>query len=392
MDPHEYEGKVLTIEGVDQEIPKFSEWKRVGKCCCFNIAYFPKIKSYFINQWEVNCSYPVVVLILFIASFVAGILAAIETFDGAAKIAVIIIFSLIFVLWFSSYMMAMCRSPGYLPFYWAVERREKYTYEEQMDGIITNDEQFGFAKCNDRPERGSLSMQARRLVVRADHVCRWISNWVGYKNYRFFYLQLFWTFFTFVVFFVICAFEIVDMADHYENTAARIMIFILALPDIGFFIFFMQIFFRHTRYLFHNETTLGEFKKKTEKDKHNYYDIGCCNNIEETCGKCAWCPLYLCPIPLPRVNDGFHWKVNTKTNPNELPKQPKVTLEYARACPTLDDYKNNGKKCPPYPPEKEEPPAPKPEPTPAKPAPTEKPAAQEPKEQDIENVSPAVEL
>ena len=346
MNPREYEGKVLHIEDCDQEIPKFSEWVPKGKCCCFKLAYFPESKSYFINQWEVKCTFPPIVLVLFFASFIAGFWAAYNTFKGGSRIAILVVFSFCFLLWASSYFMAMCRSPGYLPFYWAVERREEYTYEEQMDGIITNDDQFGFAKCNDYPERGSLSLQAHRLVLRADHICKWISNWVGLKNYRFFYLQLFWTFAVFVVFFVICGYEIAAMIDHYETTAPRVMLFILILPDLGFFLFFCTIFLRHTKYLFHNQTTLGEVKLKQNTDKHNYYDIGCCNNIEETCGKCSYWPLYLCPVPIPRVNDGYHWKVNRKENPYKLQELPIITLEYVRDCPTLEQYQT-GTPCPP---------------------------------------------
>lgn len=349
MNPHLYEGKVLRIENVQQIIPKFSKWEDRVRCCCFRIAYFPEIKTYFLNQWECNCKYPPIVLILFPLSFIAGIWAITEVVSGGYQIALIVIFSLFFIFWFLSYIQCMCRSPGYLPFYWAVERREEYTYEEQMDGIITNDDQFGFAKCNDRPERGALSIQARRHVLRADHVCKWVSNWIGLKNYRFFYLQLFWTFWTFICFFLIVGLEIWRMVEHFKISVPRIMIFVLILPDFGFFVFFIRVFFRHTRYVFHNDTQLAEFKRRgaAVEDKHNYYDLNCCENIQEVCGSCAYCPLYLCPIPIPRVSDGFNWKTNREDNPYKLPEYPKVTEEYCKACPTVEEF-NNGKLCPTY--------------------------------------------
>ncbi|EAY04524.1 DHHC zinc finger domain containing protein [Trichomonas vaginalis G3] len=351
MDPHLYEGKVLNIEHCDQIIPQFSKWERKGKICCFNIAYFPEIKSYFINQWECNCKFPPIVLILFFLSLVAGLWSAIanDKITKKYKIVIVVVLSIVFMLWFISYMLCMCRSPGYVPFYWAVERREEYTYEEQMDGIITNNDQFNFAKSNDRPQRGSLSIQARRLVLRADHVCKWVSNWIGLKNYRLFYLQLFWTFWTFMVFFVIIGLEIWSIVDakKFTATAPRVLICILILPDLGFFLFFMTIFLRHTKYLFHNETTLGEFKKASLEDKHNYYDLGCCANIRETCGPCSYCPVYLCPFPIPRVNDGYEWKVNRDNDPDQLPEYPKVTEEYVRACPTVEENER-GKPVPTY--------------------------------------------
>jgi len=338
MNPKDYEGKVLNIEGVDQEVPMYSEWERKCSCMGCNVSYFPEIKSYFFNQWELNCTFPIIVIILFLLSFICGLMSIFEALkDNKWKLHILIGFCVSFLFWAISYFTAMFRSPGYLPFYWAVEKRHEYTYEEQMDGIITRNEQFAFANCNERPERGSLSRQARRLVLKADHICTWLSNWIGLKNYRFFFLQLVWTFAVFVFWFIIVYFQVNSYLKTKKFTTTTITMMVLILPDIGFFFFFMKVFINHIRYVIHNDTTLYEFKRNTMTDDHNYYDVGCCNNIEQTMGPCYCCPLYLFPVPLPRLTDGFTWKTN-RTLPETTTVYPPITPEIVMKAMTKAEY------------------------------------------------------
>jgi hypothetical protein len=39
--------------------------------------------------------------------------------------------------------------------------------------------------------------------------------------------------------------------------------------------------------------------------RRNPYRRDCLTNYEEVCGARAWLPLWCCPIPLPRIQDGF---------------------------------------------------------------------------------------
>jgi hypothetical protein len=189
--------------------------------------------------------------------------------------------SVTFTLWLISYLCAVFSSPGYVPFYWAVERAETFSYEQQMSGVITTPEQYDFANYNGRPERGSLSRQARRIVLRADHICPWIANWVGLKNYRWFFLKLIWATVYFINWFVVFALDAVEMAKDWRANASFIGMIVLALPAFGFAGFIVVMLQRHLRYSTQNTTTLQEFKRKKLKDKHNYYDLGCWRNCVE---------------------------------------------------------------------------------------------------------------
>jgi hypothetical protein len=52
-------------------------------------------------------------------------------------------------------------------------------------------------------------------------------------------------------------------------------------------------------------TTTSERLKGLWKNKKNPYRKSCLQNWEEVCGPRSYCPLWCCPFPLPRVEDGF---------------------------------------------------------------------------------------
>jgi hypothetical protein len=155
-----------------------------------------------------------------------------------------------------------------------VEKKEVFTYEEQLDGVITTPEQFDFAHSNRYPERGSLSKQARRLVLKADHICPWIANWVGLKNYRYFYLKLVWALMYFIDWFTVLGLNSYEISKEWTLKTGYIGTLALALPMFGFSGFIVVMIVRHTRFTCNNTSTLQELKRKNETDKHNYYDLG----------------------------------------------------------------------------------------------------------------------
>ncbi|KAH0793430.1 DHHC zinc finger domain containing protein [Histomonas meleagridis] len=313
MDPREFQGKTYMIEDEEQFVPEFSKWNHVCSCCCgkCNMVYFPAIKRYFCNQWECNPLYPCIVTIFISVSFAFALWGIIDFYTGGAMIAMITVTSFVYVVWIFAYYEAVCSSPGYLPFYWAVDKRQEYTLEQQWDGVVTNQKQFDFAAYNGRPERGSFSVQARRLVLKADHICKWISNWVGLKNYRYFFTMVIWMLLYFIMFFADFIAVMVKM-HNWQTRASVIGLIICAAPALGFSGFAIVIFRRHVRYLCRNTTTLQQFKVKKLKDKHNYYDLGCCRNIVEVMGPAKYCPIWFCPIPYHREWNGFTWEKNAE--------------------------------------------------------------------------------
>lgn len=314
-DPHDFEGMTMQVEGEDQRIPMFSKWERRCTFCCgnCNLIYFPAIKRYFCNQWECNPLYPILVTTLLTASYAFAMWGIYDfmRYSETVMAVMMTVTSVVYVFWLVAYYEAVCSSPGYLPFYWAVDKRHEYTLEQQLDGVVTTKEQHNFAAYNERPERGSFSVQARRLVLKADHICKWISNWVGLKNYRFFFNKLIWITLYFVVWYADFIVVMVKMR-HWQTRASVIGLIVCAVPLFCFSGFTFIIFKRHIRYLCQNTTTLQQFKLKKKTDKHNYYDLGCRRNCIEVMGPIEYCPIWFCPIPYHREWNGFTWETNAE--------------------------------------------------------------------------------
>jgi hypothetical protein len=311
-DPSEYCGTQLDVDGESQYVPELSTWRHVCSCCggrC-NIAHFPKIGKYFVNQWECMPRYPTMVIAGLCLSFSCAIWSSISLHSGTRRACLIAFTLFTFCIWLISYLCAVFSSPGYVPFYWAVERGERFTYAQQMSGVITSAEQYNFASYNGRPERASLSRQARRIVLRADHICPWIANWVGLKNYRWFFLKLVWAFLYFVDWFVVFSLDSVEMAREWSVSPSYIAMLVCALPVFGFSGFIVVMLRRHLLYSTTNTTTLQEFKKKKLKDKHNYYNLGCWRNYVAIMGPAKCCICWFFPVPIQREWGGFKWELN----------------------------------------------------------------------------------
>jgi hypothetical protein len=93
-------------------------------------------------------------------------------------------------LW--SYVGTVFRDPGFLPFSWAASRRSKYSWEEMMSGTVTSAEQLSYIHAVPRPPGCSFSRSSGRYVIRADHICVWVSTWVAKRNHKQFILFLAW--------------------------------------------------------------------------------------------------------------------------------------------------------------------------------------------------------
>ena len=153
----EFAGKYVKVEGKKVKVPAFSDWDQKCDCCGCKVAYFPEIDAYFCNQWECQFKYPVLVLSVVIISLFFAIWSVIDLFSGTNRIIILAVFGVTFIFWIISYFCAMCRSPGYLPWYWAVQKGTQYSYQEQMDGVITTEEQKYFVTQFSKPERDSLT-------------------------------------------------------------------------------------------------------------------------------------------------------------------------------------------------------------------------------------------
>lgn len=145
-----------------------------------------------------------------------------------------ILFSALIILFFSlfycSFLGASCMDPGFLPFDWIRTRKMKYSYQELLSGLAYRQDQINFASYY-RPTFASFSTESGRFIIRGDHICIWINNWVGKRNHKQFILMLFWGSMSGFLCFVL----------KYQFIYEIFNIFSF-LTELGFFPFFLLIF------------------------------------------------------------------------------------------------------------------------------------------------------
>ena len=181
----------------DNDIPALTEYKIVCNCCCCfqpcaSIETENNKTRYFWGSHELDFCMNVFVscLIVFVESIhFAFVFTALD--DIVLKIVAEVLNAMFIILFLWSYFSAACMDPGFLPFNWVATKRYKYSWDELLAGLAIREDQYLFAERN-RPPCSSFSKSAGRFVIRADHICGWIGNWVGKRNHKNFILMNLW--------------------------------------------------------------------------------------------------------------------------------------------------------------------------------------------------------
>lgn len=173
---------------------RLTQWKIENEKSFFKIA---QLEDYpdrrFFRQWEIKLTFPMIVLTLCSISILLYLTAVLPFINSrlTRKICFFeMIFTFIMFLW--SYLAAVLMDPGFLPFNWFETQKSWYCWEEQLSGIAINDEQLEYVNNHPRPVDASFSTKFGRFILRGDHICGWIANWVGKRNHKQFILLMFW--------------------------------------------------------------------------------------------------------------------------------------------------------------------------------------------------------
>lgn len=295
-----YEGKTLQINDKIMHVPKYSEWQQKCDCGCCKIAYFPEIKTYYCNDWEMNCTTAIFSTLIVLLMFAFELWSLIENYSDLVQLGLIIAGSFIHFFYIVSHILTMCVSPGYLPWFWNVERRKYYTQQEKWSGIITNDKQKSFALDGECPERSIVSASGRRIVLRAEVNCGWISNWIGARNIRYFIVMQIWLFAVFIYYFAVFIMDMIAIKTNgWKFTVPRLAFFLSILPVLITFIYFIFFIIKSIRLVLHNKSRVFDDQEE------NPYDVNSFINCMETFGPSWCCPLWLFPLPYSALRDGF---------------------------------------------------------------------------------------
>eukprot|EP01104_Vermistella_antarctica_P015375 TRINITY_DN5035_c0_g1_i1.p1 TRINITY_DN5035_c0_g1~~TRINITY_DN5035_c0_g1_i1.p1 ORF type:complete len:381 (-),score=55.57 TRINITY_DN5035_c0_g1_i1:17-1021(-) len=157
-----------------------------------------------------------------------------------------------------------------------------------------------------KPDRCHHCRICGRCILKMDHHCPWINNCVGYGNYKFFLLFLFYTCLLgqFVTATLIPA---MITYDYDKDPFLHLQIFLL-LACAVFFGGLLTIFLvTHMKFVFRNLSTIEQYEKKRKVIRGgnvSIYHQGIRENIEQVFGPSI--PLWFLPVFNLDV-DGVHW-------------------------------------------------------------------------------------
>jgi hypothetical protein len=172
--------------------PEVTKWKIRCVCCGMPIALVMPSDRLFLFHWEIQLGPPIFVLLLVFYCYFCFLLRTFFALPSTfLKITAFFEVTACLSIFLWSYFAAMCMDPGFLPYNWIATQRTLYSWEEQLDGLAIRPDQIEFAQSH-KPPFASFSRQSGRFVIRADHICGWIANWVGKRNYKQFGLLIFW--------------------------------------------------------------------------------------------------------------------------------------------------------------------------------------------------------
>ena len=300
LKPQENDNIDVAIEEENRQgqFPGFTHWEK-SKFCCFPTKYIPSVRAHFWGEWEVDICMPLFVIITMISSY--GIYVwAMLTNDIDKKLVyyfLIPVMTLLFILFFTSYINIIKTGPGYYPFYYS--QRESIqnppdvfllNQECTMSGIISNQDQYNFCYYGNMPPRSILAKSARRIVMKPDHLCGWTATWIGKKNFKMFILfniygALYCGIYLGTGWMPIRSFFSPETSLTFSGGFIAFMLFFA----FNFFCFTMSFSYSSISSLIKNQTSWESWNNIDPK----MFDEGVINNCKDSCGDnyCLWpCP------------------------------------------------------------------------------------------------------
>lgn len=217
-----------------------------------------------------------------------------------------------FIITHLCYLTVHFTSPGILPWNWESTKQRFYTKDELRDGIAINHVQKEWGKNHDWPARSFFSGNFGAIILKAEHYCPWVSQWIGLRNFKFYIQSLFYS----VIFTIEYLYIAYNVYKNPEATQIKkqliyissilVSLFFLYSFTTNFFINIYRVAFNYTlvESLFYFDTS--------------YYSKGIRKNFEEVFGSIYLFPLWFLPVIIPLPKDGLDYQY--RPNAIELAK------------------------------------------------------------------------
>jgi len=167
-----------------------------------------------------------------------------------------------------------------------------------------------YTKCI-KPDRAHYCSVTKKVVLKMDHYCPWVNNCVGWSNYKFFILFLFYAL-TYCLYICATTFKyFLKFWDNQLDANSRFHILFIFLVAAMFAVSVSVLFFYHLYLVLYNKTTLESFRAPvfSHGPDKKAYNLGAKRNLEEVMGtrRALW------PIPIfTSLGDGQSFPLNPK--------------------------------------------------------------------------------
>lgn len=265
--------------------PEATKWSKVENIC--PIAKLDGQNRLFFRHWEIKLTFPVIVITSVTVTFLVFITAVhpcLESHTLKVVSLTCVVSSLVLFLW--SYFAAVLMDPGFLPFNWYQTQRMKYHWTEQLSGLAVTHEQVEYALTHPRPTLCSFSRSFGRFILRGDHVCNWIANWVGKRNHKQFMLLQFYA----CIYTLALSISRFVVSQPLEQCSPTLGFFadMCAFLEIMISMFLLASAISSCIQLASNRTTIESWKNIQDTEGRTFR--------EEVCGSSP-VVCWLCPIP-----------------------------------------------------------------------------------------------
>lgn len=270
--------------------PEPTKWNKLCSFCGLQLAYVPESREYYLNHWQIEFGYPIGVLFVIHSSYLVCIFCHLPhvRFISTALLTAMTISNALFSI---SYITAILTGPGYLPFSYPAPPID------HLSGLAVTEDQINYARRQHLPSRCHFCRSARRIVIRPDHRCAWLSSFVGRRNHKLFFLFNFWGV-IYISMFVYCSvrsmWELATELDTLAEMLNYAMVVIYTVLGISFLLLTGNFLQQNLRQITQNRTQL-EIMKAEPMGVHRqspWY-----RNWEEIFGPVSQWYLWLLPIP-----------------------------------------------------------------------------------------------
>ncbi|XP_046899362.1 palmitoyltransferase ZDHHC20-B-like isoform X1 [Hypomesus transpacificus] len=234
------------------------------------------------------------------------------------RISYLVVFHLLFVMFIWSYWKTICTKPANPSKVFCLPKVEKEQYEkeerpEEQQEILkkvarelplyTRTGTGAVRYCDQcqviKPDRCHHCSTCDMCVLKMDHHCPWVNNCVGFSNYKFFVLFLFYSMLYcvfiaatvlqyFIRFWTRCRrrFAVHCPENQLPDTHAKFHVLFLFFVAAMFFISILSLFCYHLWLVGKNRTTIEAFRApvfRNGQDK-NGFSLSCSRNVAEVFG------------------------------------------------------------------------------------------------------------